>query len=90
MVKTIVNALPPPTPKDVYKTAGGQWTHPKGCVLCTVCAYTLLGGAVDPPKGCAHTTLLGVSHRGELATKVRYFGVKSTKVPLRGRWAPNL
>ena len=50
---------------------GGQWTHPKGCVLCTVCTlcvhihceciYTAGGGSVDPPatQKDVHTMLRG-------------------------------
>ena len=65
MVKTIVNALPPPTPKDVSQHnywRGGQWTHPKGCVemcvLCTdhcVCIYTAGGVSGPTPQSmCIH------------------------------------
>eukprot|EP00964_Phaeocystis_antarctica_P129800 scaffold93676_cov21-Phaeocystis_antarctica.AAC.1 len=82
-----------PTSRCVQTAGGpGQWTHPKECVLCTVqCVHIhCWGGQWTHPKGCAHTTLLGVSHRGELATKVRYFGGKSTNVPRGQRWAPNL
>ena len=57
MVKTIVNALPPPPPKDVYKeTAGGQWSHPKGCVLCTVlCVHIHCWGVSGPTPKDVHT-----------------------------------